>query len=284
MTTLEIIAPTNQSYTATIYQRGSDTPIETLNLTENTNSKGIYTGTVTSNLTGYYKVIAYDGTTPIVVTDVLFDGSSKIYASDISLSTNILTANNIWEFATRSLTDKSDFTLITDYDAAKTASQFNANTDIVARVTLVDTTTELTEDVSVDLSPISNSLSSIESTVNDIYERIVFTTPEGPVVPIPAPTANNVTIAYSYCYDTHGQPVAGVPITIKLMEVVSPLPKGSYLSDEITFVSNVDGIAMTEIPRGTSFRFRVKSGKNGSWIEFKGVDAESYQLPFLISK
>jgi hypothetical protein len=89
---------------------------------------------------------------------------------------------------------------------------------------------------------------------------------------------------YSYCYDTHGRPAAGIPITIKMMDVSTTTAKGSYLSDAFTFYSDEFGVAKTEIPRGTGFRFRVKSGREGTWIEFKGVDAETYQLPFLINK
>jgi len=206
MSIVEIIAPTNKTLTTKIFAKGSDVVIETINLTENANSKGIYTGTVSTNLSGFHKAVVFENAESILVNDILFDGSERLYSSD--------------------------------------------------------------------------SLPLIKS----IYDRIVFTVPDGPAVTIPAPSSNNVTVAYSYCYDVHGVPVAGVPITIKLMEVITPLPYGSYLSDEFTFYSDQYGVAYSEIPRGTSFRFRTKSGKNGAWIEFRGVDADSLQLPFLINK
>jgi len=89
-----------------------------------------------------------------------------------------LTAQQVWEYATRALTDKAGFTLHADYDAAKTAASqtsvndlptnselatalgtaddavlsavaalhdFDPATDVVAHVTLVDTTTTNTD-------------------------------------------------------------------------------------------------------------------------------------------
>lgn len=210
MTNLEIIAPTNKTLSSKIFQQGSDILIETVSLVENSNSKTIYSGTVTSNnLSGFYRVITFENDTPILTNDGYFDGSSTVYISNISIS----------------------------------------------------------------------------PTVEEIYNKIVFTVPEGPVIPIPAPSSVNTTVVYSYCYDTNGRPVAGVPITIKMMDVINTANlKGSYLSDAFTFTSDIHGVARAEIPRGTSFRYRVKSGNNGQWIEFKGVDAETYQLPFTISK
>lgn len=318
MSTLEVIAPTNQILTASLYAKGSDTVTESLNLTENVNSKGIYRGTVTGALSGNYKVIVYLEATPVIVTDAIFDGSSVIYAADLTLSNyqtiantvwsntartvtggtidSVITippvtvdtqeiANTVWLVQDRSLTDKANFTLTNVYDAAKTASQFNPSTDTVAHVTLVDTTTNLTANVSVDLTSIDAAIANLNSQVADIYNRIIFQVPDGPAVLIPAPSSNNSTLAWAYCYDELGRPVAGTIITLKLIETCpTTTRKGSFLSQEFTTVSNQYGIATTEIPRGSIFKFRVKSGRTGSWIEFRGTDDEQLELPFLVSK
>ena len=96
-------------------------------------------------------------------------------------------------------------------------------------------------------------------TIESIYDRIVYTVPEGSAAVIPAPSSTNTTVAYSYCYGVHGNPVAGVPITIKMMDVSTSANKGSYLSDAFTFTSDIRGVATTEIPRGTAFRFKKEN-------------------------
>lgn len=66
---------------------------------------------------------------------------------DAGVGTAVLngaTAAQVWAYATRSLTDKDGFALTASYDAAKTASQFDADADTVAHVTLVDVVTDLT--------------------------------------------------------------------------------------------------------------------------------------------
>lgn len=85
MNILEIIAPTGQTLTATIYPIGSDTAaISDVILTERTNSKGIYRGTFENGPSGDHRVIVFDGSTPIVVTGVLLTGidGQVAYASD----------------------------------------------------------------------------------------------------------------------------------------------------------------------------------------------------------
>lgn len=208
MATLEITAPTNKTLTTKLFERGSDVLVETISLTELTNCKTVYIGTVSGYLVGFYKAVTFEDTTPLITNDIYFDGSEYVSVSDITIS----------------------------------------------------------------------------PTLEELYNRIVYTVPEGPIYPIPAPSSANVTRVYSYCYDVHGRPVAGVPITIKMMDVSTSANKGSYLSDAFTFTSDEYGVATAEIPRGISFRFRVKSGTNGAWIEFRGVDAETYQLPLLINK
>lgn len=135
-----------------------------------------------------------------------------------------------------------------------------------------------------DIISLTNTINLLANTVNQIYDKIVFQVPNGPVVTIPPPACSNTTIAWSYCYDGNGLPVSGMKFYIKLSEVLNTNITGAYSADEITFESNNEGVAFTEIPRGSNFRFRVKSGKASQWIEFSGTNSEYLELPFLISR
>ncbi len=81
--TLELIAAPGQTLTASIFPRGSDTAAQAgIALTERTNCKGVYRGTVTATLTGWHRVEAYDGTDPLVLTDANFNGDAVVFCRD----------------------------------------------------------------------------------------------------------------------------------------------------------------------------------------------------------
>lgn len=116
-----------------------------------------------------------------VTTHDIEDSTGEALAAAAEGGAGGATAQQVWEYATRALTDKAGFTLHSDYDAAKTAASqtsvndiptnselstalgtaddavlaavaalndFDPATDVVAHVTLVDTTTTNTDMVS----------------------------------------------------------------------------------------------------------------------------------------
>jgi hypothetical protein len=86
------VAPKGQTLTVTLYPRGSDTAsVSGVALTERTNQKGVYRGTITPTLSGWYRCSVLSGSTPLVVTDALFDGSATVYAGDAPPTLSIYT-------------------------------------------------------------------------------------------------------------------------------------------------------------------------------------------------
>lgn len=68
--TMIVKAPTGLTLSAKLFERGSDTLVETVTLTERTNAKGVYEGEVTEPATGWHHVVILAGASPIGVQDV----------------------------------------------------------------------------------------------------------------------------------------------------------------------------------------------------------------------
>jgi hypothetical protein len=126
-------------------------------------------------------------------------------------------------------------------------------------------------------------LTELDAIVTTLEERLAVLDPILPDVPaivIPAPSGPTSTTAWCHCYDQHGALEEGV--TVKIM-----LRRGSgdtgvaYDSALASGVSNADGLAAIEIPRGVALRFRARRGR-GPWVDFSGTDADLLEIPAII--
>ena len=200
----------------------------------------------------------------------------------------------------------SAMTLTAAYDLAKTASQFNPATDVVARVTLADTVTTLTNAPDVPTEAeiaaavwayVTRTITSggitaqevweyvstllpdgAETLLSGIAERLAEQVPTGPVIVVPAPGAGQTT-AWAMCYDSAGVVEEGVSISVKLVSATSG--GSAYDKAAITATSDAAGLVSLAIPRGADLRFSARRG-SGPWTAFSGVDAETLELPALL--
>lgn len=88
--TIEFVAPTGETITAKLYAAGSDTVAATASsVTEQTNRKGVYYASVTSTLSGVYRLVATDASdTPLATWWVdLLNASGTYIAYEISPKT-----------------------------------------------------------------------------------------------------------------------------------------------------------------------------------------------------
>jgi hypothetical protein len=118
--------------------------------------------------------------------------------------------------------------------------------------------------------------------------RIEAQVTTGPVVVIPTPTDQGVTVAWTICRDANGLPVAGALIEVAAWGPIQP-GHGSFASQSVVATSNGTGMARVDIPREANLKFRVRRGKVvsgvqqwGNWSEFVGVDADRLELPLTI--
>lgn len=169
-----------------------------------------------------------------------------------------LTAQQVWEYVTRTLTTASGISAQDVWEYA---------------------TRELTQQVTIDLTPLDTTLQDLTAQVTEVNERIVFQVPAGPVVTIPAPSTGQTT-AWAACYDEHGVPEVGVSIDIKLAGT-GAVTGSAWDGKLISIVSNAQGIASAPIPRQVGLRFACRRN-HGPWVTFTGVDADSLELPAII--
>lgn len=96
---VEFQAPTGLTLTASLFAEASDTVAYTANsVLEQTNRKGIYKAGFTSQPTGEYQIIAFDGTNPVAVWWVSITSSSGTYTAGERLyTTNV--ADAVWDEA-----------------------------------------------------------------------------------------------------------------------------------------------------------------------------------------
>lgn len=99
---------------------------------------------------------------------------SLIEAAITSATSNIstVTPQQIWEYSTRELTDKSDFVLTSDYDAAKTASSQNSIDNITSYIdseiaTIIDHLTDIK-----GTGWANENLTTIDSLIDTILVRL----------------------------------------------------------------------------------------------------------------
>lgn len=130
---------------------------------------------------------------------------------------------------------------------------------------------------------IAVDVGTLQSDVSDISARILEQIPEEtPALVIPAPTEETMTTAYIYCYDEHGVPEEGVIIQIRLRALGTGLDGLAFDTARIEAVSNSDGLATAEIPRGASLQFQARRGTTGAWTTFAGANTETLELPALL--
>ena len=156
--------------------------------------------------------------------------------------------------------------------------------DIPAGLTAADVwgyvTRALTQQVSVDLSQLDETLTGLTEQVTAVNARIELQVPDGPVLVVPAPSLGQTT-AWTMCYDEHGAPEADVPITVRLYGT-GTATTSAWDSAAITVNSNAEGLASLSLPRNAGLRFQVRRG-SGPWIKFSGVDAETLELPAILA-
>ena len=179
--------------------------------------------------------------------------------------------------------DYGDVDLSAVLTAIAALHDFDPATDTVARVTLVDTTTTLTNapDVPTEAEiadAVRTELTPELAAVLAMETRMAEQVPTGPVIVIPPPGAGQTT-AWIACYDETGKPEPGVTITITCTRSTAA---GAFDSAPVVLTSDEDGLASGEIPRGTGLTFIAKRGKNGAPVRFAGVDAETLALPTLL--
>lgn len=199
--------------------------------------------------------------------------STKLANLDVAVSTRL------------AATDYGEVDLSAVLTAIAALHDFDPATDTVAHVTLVDTTTDLTnggggggggaveiaDAVRTELAPELAAVLAMET-------RMAEQVPTGPVVVIPPPGAGQTT-AWIVCYDETGKPEPGVTITITCTRSNAA---GAFDSEPVVLTSDEDGLASGEIPRGTGLTFIAKRGKNGNPVRFSGVDADTLALPPLL--
>lgn len=298
--TLELVAPSELTLTASLFPQGSDTAaVSGVTLTERSTSKGVYRGTFTAGPTGLHRVVVWSGTTPVAVTWAFLSGADETaYAADSAA----ITAAVI-----RSALGLASANLDTQLDALPTASEtasavrsnlaaelahIDANISSRSTVTVGDipagltaqqvweyVTRGLTETVTPDLSALDTTLQNLTAQVTETNERIVFQVPDGPVITLAAPVAGQTT-AWTVCYDEHGVAEAGVSIQVKLYAGIQG-PGAAYDGATLTATSGANGVASLQLPRNAALRFKCRRG-TGPWIAFSGVDAETLELPLLI--
>lgn len=172
---------------------------------------------------------------------------------------------------------------VTEARAAVAAlHDFDPTTDTVARVTLVDTVTDLTNSPDVPTeaeiaAQVRVELAAELASVAAMEARLEEQVPTGPVVVTPAPGVGQTT-AWTQCYDEAGLPEEGVTITITCTKSTDG---GAFDATPVTLTSDGDGLAAGPIPRGAGLTFTARRG-SGRPVRFTGVDAETLELPPLV--
>jgi hypothetical protein len=123
----------------------------------------------------------------------------------------------------------------------------------------------------------SSMSEAAEDLLQDIYDRIVFSVPEGPAAVVPAPGVGQTTV-WAMCYDEEGQPESGVTLTVQCVKAEDP---GAFDSVPVVLTSDETGLAAGAIPRGAGLRFQARRG-TGKWVRFQGADSDSLELPNLL--
>lgn len=125
------------------------------------------------------------------------------------------------------------------------------------------------------------AIDAVSADVDAIIDRIEEQVAEGPVLVVPAPSADTKTIAWVRCFDANGGLASGVVIQIAAYK--APTQGAAYSGDIVELVSDEDGVAAGEIPRGVGLRFKARRGTTGNnWVRFDGVDEETLELPSLL--
>ena len=153
-------------------------------------------------------------------------------------------------------------TLTSAYDAAQTAATQSSVNAIPITPLLAASYT----------APDNDGIAAIQA-------RLAAQVAEDPVVVIPAPSTALQTVAWTRCYDEHGQPESGITIQIKLTQ--SSGTGAAWDGAVLEAVSDSEGLATAEIPRGAGLRFSARRGTDGAWVRFGGVDADTLALPAL---
>jgi hypothetical protein len=115
--------------------------------------------------------------------------------------------------------------------------------------------------------------------LSDLHERLEAQVADGPAVVVPAPAAGQTT-AWAMCYDEGGLIEEGVQIYIQC--VCAAGNASVYDGAEIILTSDAAGLAAGPIPRGTSLKFTARRGEGGRRVRFAGVDADSLALPGMV--
>ena len=105
---------------------------------------------------------------------------------------------------------------------------------------------------------------------------------EEPVLVIPAPPNETTTVAWVRCWNAHGQPRAGVKISLGLKNL-SGRSGEAFSQNVVSALSNAEGIASLIIPRGDDLVFDAWR-EGGPPVIVTGVDADQLELPALLGK
>jgi hypothetical protein len=124
------------------------------------------------------------------------------------------------------------------------------------------------------------ALQYVEDIPFSVTHRIDAVVPAAPVVMIPAPEDSTQTAAWTYCYDEHGAPQAGVSIEIRA-HGPERAPYGAFANSIAHTVSDANGVATILIPRVAGLTFRARR-EQGQWVTFNGINSETLRLPALV--
>lgn len=162
-------------------------------------------------------------------------------------------------------------------------NDFDPAADTVAHVTLVDTTTDLTNggggggDPAAIADAVREELAPELASITSIETRLEEQVPTGPAVVIPAPSGGQTT-AWIMCYDETGQPEEGTTITLSCVRATDG---GAFDATPTVLTSDENGLASGPIPRGSGLSFTARRG-TGKPVRFVGVDADTLALPPLL--
>jgi hypothetical protein len=115
--------------------------------------------------------------------------------------------------------------------------------------------------------------------LSDLHDRLEEQVEEGPVIVLPAPTVGQTT-AWCMCYDENGLVEEGVKIHITCIDA-SGFGE-AYDGTTVRLISNSDGLAAGQIPRGVGLSFVAWRGSSSKLVEFSGVDMDTVEIPSMI--
>lgn len=286
--TLEVDCPQGLTLTAELFTPGADTVVASVALTERTNDKGCYTGTIASITGGLYRIRIKSGTTTIARGILRHtDATGVERPDDVDGILSATHGTGQWDAVgsggggsggTNSLS-------VTVTDASGGAPIPNAQVDLFSGSVLIDTQTADTEgQCTVHGDPGTYTLITTSTDYASVEQSVTLPddTTASPaltrltVSPPAEPAQCNVQIR---CVDANGVKKSGVVVTALFQHGPDGGTGVAYDDDSTASgTSDANGIATIALPRLATYEF-MRAGRKG--YIYTVPDASTAVIPWI---